>query len=45
MLQRTAIDRLTAVPVSMADFGTCATSWPLQEQWERDILAGVRPEL
>jgi hypothetical protein len=29
----------------MADFGTCAVSWPLQEQWEKDILAGKMPEL
>lgn len=29
----------------MADFGTCAVSWPLQEKWEQDILAGKMPEL
>jgi hydroxyacylglutathione hydrolase len=29
----------------MADFGTCAVSWPLQEQWEKDILEGKMPEL
>ena len=39
-----AIDRLTRYQ-EMADFGTCAVSWPLQEQWERDILAGRAPEL
>ncbi len=39
-----AIDRLTRYQY-MADFGTCAVSWPLQEQWEKDILAGKRPEL
>ncbi len=39
-----AIDRLTKYQ-HMADFGTCAVSWPLQEQWERDILAGKMPEL
>lgn len=38
-----AIDRLTKYQ-QMADFGTCAVSWPLQEQWERDILAGKMPE-
>jgi glyoxylase-like metal-dependent hydrolase (beta-lactamase superfamily II) len=43
MLQAT-IDRLTRYQY-MADFGTCAVSWPLQEQWEKDILAGKRPEL
>jgi glyoxylase-like metal-dependent hydrolase (beta-lactamase superfamily II) len=39
-----AIDRLTRYQY-MADFGTCAVSWPLQEQWEKDILAGKMPEL
>jgi hypothetical protein len=39
-----AIDRLTKYQY-MADFGTCAVSWPLQEQWEQDILAGKMPEL
>jgi glyoxylase-like metal-dependent hydrolase (beta-lactamase superfamily II) len=39
-----AIDRLTKYQ-HMADFGTCAVSWPLQEQWERDIVAGKLPEL
>jgi hydroxyacylglutathione hydrolase len=39
-----AIDRLSKYQ-HMADFGTCAVSWPLQEQWEKDILAGRMPEL
>jgi hydroxyacylglutathione hydrolase len=39
-----AIDRLTKYQY-MADFGTCAVSWPLQEEWEQDILAGKMPEL
>lgn len=39
-----AIDRLTKYQ-HMADFGTCAVSWPLQEQWEKDILAGKMPEV
>ena len=39
-----AIDRLTQYQY-MADFGTCAVRWPLQEQWEKDILAGKMPEL
>lgn len=39
-----AIDRLTKYQY-MADFGTCAVNWPLQEQWEKDILAGKMPEL
>ncbi len=41
---QTAIDRLMKYQ-HMADFGTCAVSWPLQEQWEKDILAGKMPEL
>ncbi|HVL14671.1 MAG TPA: MBL fold metallo-hydrolase [Gemmata sp.] len=39
-----AIDRLTKYQ-HMADFGTCAVSWPLQEQWEKDVLAGKMPDL
>ncbi len=41
---QTAIDRLTGYQY-LADFGTCATRWPLQEEWERDILAGRTPVL
>ena len=41
---RTAIDRLTGYQY-MADFGTCAQSWPLQEAYEKDILAGKMPQL
>ena len=25
--------------------GTCAVKWPLQEQWEEDVLAGKLPEV
>jgi glyoxylase-like metal-dependent hydrolase (beta-lactamase superfamily II) len=39
-----AIDRLTGYQY-MADFGTCARSWPLQEQYEKDLLAGKMPQL
>jgi glyoxylase-like metal-dependent hydrolase (beta-lactamase superfamily II) len=39
-----AIDRLTKYQ-HMADFGTCTVSWPLQEQYENDIVAGKMPEL
>ena len=39
-----AIDRLTQYQY-MADFGTCAVRWPLQEQWEKDIVAGKFPDL
>ncbi|HZV07781.1 MAG TPA: MBL fold metallo-hydrolase [Gemmataceae bacterium] len=38
-----AIDRLTQYQ-SMADFGTCATSWPLLEEWKRDVCEGRMPE-
>lgn len=41
---RAAIDRLTGYQY-MADFGTCAQSWPLQEAYEKDILAGKMPDL
>jgi glyoxylase-like metal-dependent hydrolase (beta-lactamase superfamily II) len=38
-----AIDRLTQYQY-MADFGTCATSWPLLDEWEADVLAGRMPD-
>lgn len=41
---QSAIDRLTNYQ-HMADFGTCAVSWPLQEQYEKDVLAGKMPEV
>jgi hypothetical protein len=28
----------------MADFGTCMVSWPLEEEWKRDIELGKMPE-
>lgn len=31
--------------MSMADFGTCATSWPLLDEWERDVVSGRMPRL
>ena len=39
-----AIDRLTQYQY-MADFGTCAVSWPLLEQWEADVAKGKMPDL
>ncbi|MFM8272238.1 MAG: MBL fold metallo-hydrolase [Gemmata sp.] len=39
-----AIDRLTKYQ-HMADFGTCTVSWPLEEEWKRDILSGKMPDL
>jgi glyoxylase-like metal-dependent hydrolase (beta-lactamase superfamily II) len=41
MLQKT-IDRLTGYQ-HMADFGTCATGWPLLDEWEADVCAGRMP--
>jgi hydroxyacylglutathione hydrolase len=43
-LIQSAIDRLTKYQY-MADFGTCAVRWPLQEEWEKAVLAGKMPEL
>ena len=43
-LLQNAIDRLTKYQY-MADFGTCAVDWPLQREWEQDILAGKMPDL
>jgi glyoxylase-like metal-dependent hydrolase (beta-lactamase superfamily II) len=37
-----AIDRLTQYQY-MADFGTCAVSWPLLDEWEADVVAGKMP--
>src|SRR5262245_7994082 len=36
------IDRLTQYQY-LADFGTCAVSWPLLDEWEADVLAGRMP--
>jgi len=41
IIQR-AIDRLSQYQY-MADFGTCAVRWPLQEEWEATILSGRWP--
>ena len=38
-----AIDRLTQYQY-MADFGTCAVSWPLLDEWEKDVLEGRMPD-
>jgi glyoxylase-like metal-dependent hydrolase (beta-lactamase superfamily II) len=37
-----AIDRLTQYQ-HMADFGTCATDWPLLDEWEADVIQGRMP--
>ncbi len=38
-----AIDRLTQYQY-MADFGTCAVSWPLLDEWEKDVREGRMPD-
>jgi glyoxylase-like metal-dependent hydrolase (beta-lactamase superfamily II) len=38
-----AIDRLTEYQY-MADFGTCAISWPLLDEWEKDVSEGRMPD-
>ncbi len=38
-----AIDRLTQYQY-LADFGTCAVSWPLLDEWEADVLSGRMPD-
>jgi glyoxylase-like metal-dependent hydrolase (beta-lactamase superfamily II) len=38
-----AIDRLTGYQY-LADFGTCAVSWPLLDEWEQDVSAGRMPD-
>lgn len=37
-----AIDRLSGYQY-MSDFGTCAVKWPLQDEWEAEIIAGKMP--
>src|SRR5262245_15008717 len=39
-----AINRLMQYQY-MADFGTCAVSWPLLDEWEQDVNAGHMPNL
>ncbi|GIW82918.1 MAG: glyoxalase [Gemmatales bacterium] len=38
-----AIDRLEQYQY-MADFGTCAVSWPLLEEWEQEVNSGRLPK-
>lgn len=42
LIQRT-IDRLKQYQ-TMADFGTCAVSWPLLEEWEKEVTSGQMPD-
>ena len=36
------IDRLKSY-LHMADFGTCATDWPLMDEWDRELAEGRLP--
>jgi glyoxylase-like metal-dependent hydrolase (beta-lactamase superfamily II) len=38
----TTIARLESY-LAMADFGTCATSWPLMDEWEQELIEGKLP--
>jgi glyoxylase-like metal-dependent hydrolase (beta-lactamase superfamily II) len=38
-----AIDRLTEYQYMM-DFGTCAISWPLLDEWEAEVASGKMPD-
>ena len=29
--------------LAMADFGICATHWPLMDEWDRELAAGKMP--
>jgi glyoxylase-like metal-dependent hydrolase (beta-lactamase superfamily II) len=42
MIQQT-IDRLETY-LHMSDFGTCATDWPLLEEWDLELLKGFDAE-
>lgn len=42
-LLQSTIDRLDSYQ-RMADFGTCATEWPLLEQWDDELVKGFDPE-
>lgn len=42
VIQKT-IDRLTQYQ-QMADFGTCAVSWPLLDEWDAEVNAGKLPK-
>lgn len=43
-LVQKAIDRLVGYQ-TLPDFGTCATHWPLLEEWEREVSSGKMPKL
>jgi glyoxylase-like metal-dependent hydrolase (beta-lactamase superfamily II) len=41
-LLQSTIDRLEGY-CHMADFGTCATDWPLMDEWDRELVEGFHP--
>ena len=41
LLDRT-LDRLKTY-LHMADFGTCATGWPLMDEWDQELAEGTLP--
>lgn len=41
-LLNSAIQRLEGYR-SMSDFGTCATAWPLMDEWDRELADGKMP--
>jgi hydroxyacylglutathione hydrolase len=41
-LLESTIDRLTGY-LTLADFGTCASHWPLIEEWDRELAEGRLP--
>ena len=42
-LLEATIDRLEQYR-HMADFGTCASDWPLEDEWEREVAEGKFPQ-
>ena len=41
-LLASTIDRLKGY-LTLADFGTCATHWPLMDEWDKELAAGRLP--
>ena len=37
-----AIERLEGY-LHMADWGTCAIDWPLMDEWDKELEAGMMP--
>jgi hypothetical protein len=41
-LLTSTIDRLKGY-LTLADFGTCATHWPLMDDWDKELAEGRLP--